>query len=306
MHALDLNLLIALDALLDEGSVVGAAQRLHLSPPAMSRTLARIRDALGDPILVRAGRNLVPTPRALQMRDRVRALLAEARALFDDADTVALENIERTFTIRASDGIAGALAAGLLARVRSRAPGINLRFAAEGDEDVAALREGRIDLDIGVLGDSGPEIKLQGLFRDRFVGVVRLGHALSRGRVTAKRFAGAQHISVSRRGRARGPIDAALASQGLSRNVALVVPSFYTALMIAADSDLVAAVPARLALQARALLPVKSFELPITLDDVLVTQAWHPRFDNDAGHRWLRECVRAVCGHENSAPDSPI
>ncbi len=296
MQSIDLNLLVALDALLREQSVTAAARRLHLSPPAMSRTLARIRVAVGDPILVRAGRRLVPTPFAAGLQPRVQAAVEESRALLRRENGVALATLARTFVIRTNDTIAGGFGAAILALVAREAPQVRLRFAPEGEEDVAALRDGQIDLDLGVIGESGPEVRIQQLFRDRLVGAVRLGHGLTRGRMTARRFAAGAHISVSRRGRLRGPIDEVLAQQGLERRVELVVPSFYSALFVAAASDLIAAVPARLAGSAVAAFGVHAFALPVATPDFAVSQAWHPRYDADPSHRWLRDVVRRACG----------
>jgi len=290
---LDLNLLVTLDALLSEGSVVGAAQRLNLSAPAMSRQLARIRHLLGDPVLVRAGRGLVPTPRAEALRERLRSLVADAEALVRGEDELDLARLERTFVIRANDGFVGTFGAALASLVARQAPHVRLRFAHQDKEDVEALREGRIDADAGVIGAMGPEIRLQALFHDRFVGVVRADHSLATG-LTPESFASFPHVSVSRRGRFAGPIDAALATLGLTRFVAIAVANFADALAIVRTSDHVAAVPARLTEPTRAGL--HSFELPVKTDALAISLAWHPRFDADPGHRWLRGVVREVCG----------
>jgi len=306
MHSTDFNLLVALDALLTEGSVGGAAARLNLSAPAMSRTLGRIRLAFGDQILVRAGRRMVPTPRALELHARVRALVEDARAVMRPDRLEDPARLVRSFSIRASDYVAGVFSAALVAIAAREAPQITLRFADQDKEDVAALREGRIDLDIGVLGDIGPEIRRQTLLRDRFVAVVRHGHPLLKGRMTAHRFAGAIHVSVSRRGRSRGPIDDALAVQGLSRQVHLIVPGFYVAMLAAAASDIVAAVPLAVAATAAQLgLRIRHFDLPVATPAVEIVQAWHPRFDNDGGHRWLRQAVRRALGDKNHRARRP-
>lgn len=291
MPPLDMNLLVTLDALLSEGSVVGAAQRLNLSAPAMSRQLARIRHLLGDPVLVRAGRGLVPTPRAEALRERLRGLVAEAEALVR-GDEIDLLRLERTFVIRANDGFVGTFGAALASLAAQEAPLVRLRFAHQDKEDVEALREGRIDADVGVIGAMGPEIRLQALFHDRFVGVVRRGHPLA-GEVTPERFAAFPHVSVSRRGRFSGPIDVALAALGLKRFVAIAVANFNDALAIVRTSDHVAAVPARLTEPARAGL--HSFDLPVKTDALAVSLAWHPRFDADPAHRWLRAALRTAC-----------
>jgi DNA-binding transcriptional LysR family regulator len=292
MHSIDLNLLVALDALLGEGSVQGAARRMNLSAPAMSRTLGRIRRAFGDEILVRAGRRMVPTPRALELHGRVRSLIDDARLVMRPEGAADPATFARAFTLRTSDYVAGVIGASLQAIVAREAPQVTLRFADQGKEDVAALREGRIDLDIGVIGAVGPEIRVQTLVRDRFVAVVRRGHPLLKGRITVRRFAAATHVSASRRGFSRGPIDEALAAQGLSRQVRFVVPGFHAAMLTAAASDIVAAVPLAIAEAAAALgLRISHFDLPVATPEVAIAQAWHPRFDKDAGHRWLRQAV---------------
>lgn len=292
MPPVDMNLLVTLDALLSEGSVVGAAQRLNLSAPAMSRQLSRIRHLLGDPVLVRAGRGLVPTPRAEALRARLRGLVTEAEALVRGEAELDLARLERTFVIRANDGFVGTFGAALGSRAARDAPRIRLRFAPQDKEDVEALREGRVDVDVGVIGAMGPEIRVQAIFRDRFVGVVRPGHALAEA-VTPERFAAFPHVSVSRRGRFAGPIDEALSPLGLARPVTIAVANFNDALAIVRTSDHVAAVPARLTGPVRAGL--HSFELPVKTDALAVSLAWHPRFDADPAHRWLRGVIREAC-----------
>jgi DNA-binding transcriptional LysR family regulator len=295
MQSIDLNLIVALDALLTTSSVTGAADRMHLSAPAMSRTLGRIREAIGDPILVRAGRRLVPTPRAEELRPQVRALVEQAQIVLR-ADRVEPGSVERVFTLRTADAFTGAFAAALVSAGRVEAPRVVLRFVPEGEEDVDALRDGRVHLDIGVIGPTGPEVKRQTLFRDRFVAVVRADHPWGRRRVDAARFAAATHISVSRRGRLRGPIDEALAARRLERPIGLVVASHTAAMMAAADSDLVASVPLHVAMRAKALgLAIRIVDLPVKTASPEVAQAWHPRFDADPAHRWLRDLVRGVC-----------
>jgi len=289
-----LNLLKALSILLEEQSVTKAAGKMGLSVPAMSRTLARVRKAAGDPILVRAGRKLVPTPRALELQGRVRHIIADAEDVLLATRQPVTNELERTFTLRTADGFAGVFAARLIQRMQAQAPKIMLRFVPQGDEDVAPLREGLIDLDIGPLGVLGPEIKTQLLYRDRFVGVVRQDHDLAHGKVTPGRFAAHRHISVSRRGLARGPIDEALAQQRLTRDVVLIVPAFYAAVVAAATSDLVAAVPRRIAAFITCCLPMHVFALPVPCAPLAIYQAWHPRLHEDPAHRWLRESVRGI------------
>ena len=301
--AVDLNLLTALDALLAEGSVAGAARRLGLSASAMSRTLARLRAATGDPLLVRAGRGLAPTPRAMELRDRVREAAREALALLRPAVVGQdFSGLERTFAIRANDGFVETAGARLLAAVMRTAPGVRLRFAPKPDKDVRALREGLIDLEVGVLGEAGPEVRVQALFRDRFVGVVRAGHPLlAAEEITPELYAACGHVVASRRGNSHGPVDLALDALGLKRNVLAVVPGFSAALAIAKASDLVALVTASFHDAAIESEPEagprrsRAFPLPVRTEPITVSQIWHPRLDADPAHRWLRGMVLAVC-----------
>jgi DNA-binding transcriptional LysR family regulator len=290
----DLNLLATLDVLLAEGSVARAAKRLRLSPSAMSRALARLRQTMGDPLLVRAGRGLVPTPRALELRERVGQLVRDAEAVLSAAERLDLKQLARTFTLRTSDGFVENFGPALIARAGKAAPGVRLRFVQKPDKDSASLRDASIDLETGVVGETtGPEVRAQGLFRDRFIGVVRKGHPLSKGKVTAARYAAGRHILVSRRGLDKGPIDEALKPLGLEREIATIVGGFSIALALARDSDLIASVPERHTGNLRAGL--FTFALPVAVPEFTVSLLWHPRLDADPAHRWLRQCVREVC-----------
>ncbi|MBX4901876.1 LysR family transcriptional regulator [Rhizobium bangladeshense] len=290
----DLNLLITLDVLLTEGSVARAAERLRLSPSAMSRALARLREATGDPLLVRAGRGLVPTPRALELRERVGRIVEDGRAVLRPAAALDLGRLVRTFTLRASEGFAESFGPGLITRLGPQAPGVRLRFVQKLDKDSAPLRDGSVDLEIGVVGETmGPEVRAQALFRDRFIGVVRTGHPLCLNEITPSRYAAAGHIAVSRRGLDRGAIDDALDVLGLERQIATIVGGFATALALARASDLVASVPELHTAALRA--GMHSFPLPVPTPELTVSLLWHPRMDADPAHRWLRSCAREVC-----------
>ncbi len=301
MNDVDLNLVPALDALLAEASVTGAARRLGLSPSAMSRTLARLRAVTGDALLVRAGNTLVLTPRALAMREAVHALAREARALLGPrGQELDLATLRRDFVVRANEGFVALFAAALVAAVARVAPGARLRFVPRARKEAAPLRDGEVDLDIGVLGTSAPELRMRGLFRDRFVGVARIGHALLAGELTPARYAACRHVVASRKAGFEGPVDRALAELGLRREIAAVVPGFPDALRIARESELVAQVPASLV---RADLPsaaafaqgLEVFELPVDLPPIAVSAMWHPRLDAEPAHRWLRETFLQVC-----------
>ena len=295
----DLSLLVPLDVLLAEGSVARAAERLRLSPSAMSRTLARLREATGDPLLVRAGRGLVPTPRALELRARVRQLVQDGSAVLRPAEKLDLKRLARTFTLRTSEGFVESFGPILLSRIEKEAPGVRLRFLQKPNRDSAALREGDVDLEVGVVGQAtSPELRAQGLFRDRLVGVVRKGHALANVRVTAARYAAAKHVSVARRGIDQSRVDEALAALELRREVTTSVGGFSAALALARSTDLVATVPERHTEALRA--GMHSFALPVTTPEMTVSLLWHPRLDADAAHRWLRTSVREVCSRRDA------
>jgi len=294
MSKSDLNLLVPLDVLLSEGSVARAARRLRLSPSAMSRALARLRETTGDPLLVRAGRGLVPTPRALELRERVSQLVQDGEAVLRPADKVNLKQLDRTFTLRTSEGFVENFGPDLIARVGEEAPGVKLRFVQKPDKDSAALRDGTVDLETGVVENTtGPELRVQALFRDRYIGVVRKSHPLCKGKITPARYATGRHIFVSRRGLDTGRIDDALKSLGLAREIVTIVGGFSTALALARGSSLIASVPERHTGNLRA--GMHSFPLPVPMPEVTVSLLWHPRMDADAAHRWLRECVRDTC-----------
>jgi DNA-binding transcriptional LysR family regulator len=197
-----------------------------------------VREATGDPLLVRAGQALVPTPRALELRERVGGLVQEAVAILRPADTLDLSRLVRTFTLRTSEGFVENVGPELIARIGTEAPGVRLRFLTKSDRESVPLRDGSIDLETGVVGQAtGPEIRTLVLFQDSFVGVVRPGHPLGEGEVTPARYAAGRHILVSRRGLEEGPVDAALAPLGLRREIAMMVGGFSAALAMARRSE---------------------------------------------------------------------
>lgn len=295
----DLNLLYTLDIILTEGSVARAAQRMRLSPSAMSRALARLRETTGDPLLVRAGRGLVPTPRAVELRERVRALVQHAEAALCPVETPDFKKLVRTFSIRTSDGFVENFGAHLIARIEREAPGVRLRFLQKTDKDSTPLREGTVDLETGVAGKTaGPELRMQALFRDRFIGVVRKEHPLARGKITAARYVEGRHILVSRRGQEKGLIDETLATLGFQRKIVTMVGGYSSALALAGATDLIATVPERHTTAMRAGL--HGFALPFPTPEVTISLLWHPRLDADPVHRWLRGCIREACRDKNT------
>ncbi|OHV45054.1 LysR family transcriptional regulator [Parafrankia soli] len=295
--SLDLNLLVALDALLEERSVSGAARRLLLTESAVSRALGRIRRAMDDPVLVRAGHRMVPTPRALAVQVEVHALVERAHAVFTPVREPVLVTLTRTFTILASDALTTAIGVDLLDRLTRDAPGARVRFLPEPSATDDPLRDGTADLEIGDIDSTSPEIHIEVLGEEQALAVVRAGHPLARGRLTPERLAAARHVTVSRRGRFAGPLDEALAARGLRRTVAVSVPSHSAALLLVAGSDLVGLVPARLGRGLLTSFGLVALDIGLDLPILTIAQAWHPRNEADAPHRWLRGHVRDTIRH---------
>lgn len=296
MQSPDLNLLFALDVLLEEGSVVGAARRMNLSAPAMSRTLARIRETVGDPVFVKVGRKMVPTPRALALRESVRGAVTSARQLLQPEKDVNLATLERGFTLHANDVFVSAFGQSLLERVRGEAPHVLLRFSPESSSEDSVLQDGAVDLYISAMRPMGEDVHVQPLFTTKFVGLAREAHPIFDAEITPERFARHDQISVSRRGRSSGPIDTALAALGLVRRVSLVVPTFHSGVFMLGTSDLILPVPEHVAWAVQRMgIRARAFSLPLPLATVVMVQGWHPRFQSDGAHRWLRQVVREVC-----------
>ncbi|WP_326660307.1 LysR family transcriptional regulator [Streptomyces canus] len=299
--AIDANLAIALDALLAENSVTRAAARLHTSPAAMSRTLARLRRILQDPLLVRAGQTMVPTPRAQALREEAAAVVRSLGALLSPGASVDPAGLRGTFTLQAADLVGAALTPGLLHLAQSEAPGVSFRVRAEELEAGPALRDGRIDLEIGSIDHVDPETQVEELVSLRMVAAVRPGHPLTDGPLTPVRLAGAPHVVVSRRGRFTGPLDTALAEQNLQRRVSVVLPSHLAAMTLAARSDMVCLVPAALPGAASSpltddakALGLHLLDIPLALPPLTIGMAWHPRHTADGAQQWLRRAVRRV------------
>lgn len=290
----DLNLLITLDALLSEGSVVGAARRLRLSPSAMSRALTRVREVTGDPLLVRAGRSLAPTPRALALRERVHQLVEDVEGVLRPAEDLDIASVERTFTLRTSDGFVETFGAALIAKARMEAPLVRLNFIQKPNKDSTPLRDGVVDLETGVVEAAmGPEVRTQALFRDRLIGVIRQGHPLDNPTIGPNWYAEAEHVVVSRSGVETDAVDLPFLPARTQRRVASVVSGFSAAFAVARASDLVATVPDRHTASLRQ--GMVSFSLPMPTIEFAVSMLWHPRMDADLAHRWLRQCVKEVC-----------
>ncbi|MER6777850.1 MULTISPECIES: LysR family transcriptional regulator [unclassified Streptomyces] len=307
---LDLNLLTALDALLEEGSVAGAAARLHVTAPAMSRSLGRIRKATGDQILVRTGRSMVPTTRALAMRAQVHTLVQQAHQLLSTQQELDLAALDRVFTVRWHDALTAASGTALITAVHRQAPGVRLRLSAEPGTDDTELRRGEVDLESSSATPTLPDVRHRLVGTDRLVVAVRPGHPLTEGPLSLKRYAAAEHLTVSRRGSLRDPIDDALTTRGLERRVAAAGPTAGFALQLALDTDLVVTLPDAVTRTAREQLGLATLPLPLPLPGVPLYLLWHQRYDDDRAHGWLRdvatETIRTLFTPPTAGSDRPV
>ncbi|MCG3174395.1 MAG: Nodulation protein D 2 [Myxococcota bacterium] len=302
----DLNLLAALDALLQEGSVTGAARRLGLSTPAMSHTLARIRSRVGDPVLVRSGRGMVLTPRAREIRARVHEVVSGARNLLEPETPINLQELDRTFQVHASDYVLAVIGQEADRIMRAEAPGASLRILPNGADDALMVREGASDLAIGIYGDLPQEMRSRVLLTDRFVCLLRKGHPAAAPKLTLEKYVALPHVQVAPRGRPGGYIDDILRQKGLKRRVMRAVPFFHSALQLVSGTDYVLTVPERIASAFASRWGLEIREFPARLRPYALSLIWHPRFDNDSGHRFLRDVfVRAAAKAAGDRHDSP-
>lgn len=292
---LDMNLLAALDALLEEGSVAGAAARMHVTAPAMSRSLSRIRRTTGDQILVRTGHTMTPTPYAIAVRAQVHDLLQQVQGVLAPSRELDLGALERTFTLRWHDSLVALSGPALLSAARGQAPGVRLRFVAESSIDTPGLRRGEVDLEANANRPTAPDNRAEKVGETPLVIVVRQGHPLTRVRnITAKEYAAAEHVAVSRRGNPSNAIDDALAQLGLTRRVVATAPTEAAALEFTRGADLLISVPEATTRSAVADLGLVVLPLPLDLPSAPIYLSWNQRYDTDHAHAWLRGLARTA------------
>jgi DNA-binding transcriptional LysR family regulator len=294
LEAFDLNLLVALDHLLATASVTEAARRAGTTQPAMSRTLARLRAALGDPLLVPAGRALAPTTRATALRPRVRDALAAARRVFEPTAELGPGQGRATVRVAATDYATLVLLGPWLQRLRVDAPGIDVHIEPLGLATIRRLVDGETAFALA------PPVRLAGidglvtrtLLRDRYVSVLRKDHPRARNGLDARTFAALDHLQIVTDVPGPGAVSKALAQRGLERRVAVTVPSYLLATALVATTDLVATLPARLLRATDAAL--RAYPTPLDLKPLRVSLVWHAQWTADPRHRWLRERLRAT------------
>lgn len=306
MESSDVGLLVALDALLQEGSVTGAARRVGLSVPAMSHALARIRERLADPILVRSGRGMLLTPHAQSLRTEVHDVVGRARRLLEPARAFVALELAHTYVVRASDYVLSVLGPAVDRILRAEAPSVCLRFVPNAPDDPVALRDDGADLAVGIYGTLPQEMLTRQLLTDRFVCVVRKGHPATERRLTLAQFLLLSHVQVAPRGKPGGYIDDVLQARGLERKVARAVPYFLTALRLVSETDYVLTVSERMSKRLAPSLGLAILEVPLPLRPYALSLVWHPRVDAEAGHRFLRDvfvrAAREAAAERHEAP----
>ncbi len=294
MQPSDLATLATLNALLQEGSVSAAARRLGLSTPAVSHALAKLRTRFDDPLLVRAGRRMVLTPRAQSLKPKVRDAIATASIVFAEQEVFEPKRLARVFTVSMTDYILLVFGSQIDTAISRGAPGLDLRVVPNSVEDPLRLRNGETDLAIGIYGDLPPELKTRVLITERLVCVVRNDHPTVGRRLTLEQFVQLHHIQVAPRGRPGGYLDNLLQQRGFCRRVVRAVPYFQVALEMTARTDRVLTVSERIARLLGPQLGLRVLEPPLHLEPFALSMVWHPRFDADRAHSWLRQQLLEV------------
>ena len=305
LAAVDLNLLVTLEALLAERSVTRAARRLGLSQPATSHALQRLRDLFGDPLLVRAPGGLQATDRALSLSAPLAQALDAVRRTFDGPAAFDPATARRTFAVATADHGSFVLLPELWATLNAEAPGVDVTVRVDTvDQGMRELADGDLDLLIGPYQREVAGYYRQRLMHERFVCVLRRGHpAAAGGEFTLDAWLALPHLLVAPRGRPGSAVDTALAALGRARRVGLMVPQFLVAPHVVAGSDLVWTAPERMARAYAALLPLVLRPVPIPLEGFTVWQSWHERRHRDPGHAWMRARVRAVAASSRRADE---
>lgn len=294
LDSLDLKSLRLLDALLSECNVSRAAVRVGLSQSAASHALARLRERLGDPLLVRTSEGMSLTPRARDIQEPLhRALDALERAVAPPAAFIPATE-RRTFNLIAADYAQCILLPRLLERLEREAPGIALSVLPFTDNVERHLGQGLGDLALVVQYDEVPGLRVQAVLRERLVCAVRRDHPEIGATLSLEDFLRLQHVRVAPRGRAGSTVDTVLSGRGQSRQIRVSVPSFLSAPYLVARTDLVVTLADRLARQLAEWLPLRLFEPPLPLPGFTLSMLWDARQENDPGHRWLRAMIRKV------------
>ena len=292
----DLNLRVVFETVLRERNVTRAGERLGLSQPAMSHALNRLRWMLKDQLFVRTPDGMMPTPRAEQLAQPVRRALGELETALEP-DAFVPAQAERRFTIAVNNYAAVVLAGPIAADCATLAPNVRLAMRPSGTLNLPDLLDrGELDVAIATLEPPAERFASRLLFEDRFVAVMRRGHPAARGKFDVRRFAALPHLLISSSGDDLGFVDAALAAEGCARNITLEAP-YLSAGPILVQSDMVAVLGRQIAQGFRRAYAIELRDLPCPSPPVRSMMLWHRRFDDQPGHRWLRETIASVAAH---------
>jgi DNA-binding transcriptional LysR family regulator len=299
---LDLNLLRVFDAVMIEQNLTRAASRLAMTQPAVSNALKRLRDSLGDELLIRTAHGVKPTPRAETLWPSVRRALSEleeavAPASFD------VSQARATFRLAMADATAALWLPALVRAIESEAPGIDVRMAPlTTREPRPMLLRGDIDLAIGffpgvvaqLAGGPDTPIRHEQLYSGKYVCVMRKDHPLAKGPLTLDAYCAANHLLVSFSGRARGLVDEALAQLNRERRILLTVNQFFTGGRVVANSDLITVLPRHLIASTGMTGALIAKDLPFAMPDIHIDMLWHERDARSPAHKWLRQHLTAI------------
>lgn len=295
LAALDANLLVALDALLQESNVTRAAKRIGVTQSAMSQTLGRLRRQFDDPILVKVGREMEPSPFGLRIRSRLHLAIGELEAVLRDRPSFDPATATQRFVIATVDYLAMLLVPRLRRLVAAEAPGVRLAIHALDSESITGrLAEGIVHLYVGVRGQTERALETETLHHERFELLVRPGHPLASSTPTVQDYADATHVHVSPRRETGSIVDRGLAAAGYDRTVALEIPYFGLLPSVLLGSDLVATVPSRMAELLAEQSGLARQAVPLDLPEFEVCMAWHPTFASEPSLAWLRDAVARV------------
>jgi DNA-binding transcriptional LysR family regulator len=295
LSRLDLNLLVAFDALLTERSVTRAAARLGLGQSAMSHNLGRLRTLFGDELLTRGAEGMRPTPRALALADPVRVTLAQIQAAVLQREAFDPSTAERTFRVGLADSIEVAVIPGLLARLRTLAPSVSLRLRSINRISILEeLDTGKLDLGIGVFDLGQIHHKRRALYSDSFLCLFNPAQLNFTAPISIDDYLSVPHVLTSLTDDAHGAVDEALAKHKLKRTIALTTPGFLAVPFVVRRAPVITTMPSRLARYFAEAFGLATSPAPIELPTFTISLLWHASFDHDPGHVWLRQTVSSI------------
>jgi DNA-binding transcriptional LysR family regulator len=296
-HGIDLNLLVAFDALMSERNVTRAATRVGVSQPAMSAALSRLRTLLGDPLFQRSSAGLIPTARARDLASPVASALRQIELAMLSQPVFQPETASVTFKLGLQDYPTAVILPALLQALEQIAPGVSLNVHAFNDRDAAVdlLDAGVIDAAIGVSpANTDARILTRPLLRDEFVTIVSSDHPAAKGPMDLNTYLDLRHVLVSPEGQLHGLVDQILAQQGKQRRLALTLPQIFAVPAVVARTDMAATILKRVAVQAQAGHRLALFPPPLALPQIDFHLIWHRRSDNHPAQRWFRELIAAL------------